>query len=477
MEALEGRIGVATAARRFSDRSRSIREFEFDKALALLLSDLAMFGIASWAAVALDSYWNHSVVYAHVVESAVAWIAMSVWTFKNLGLYRLYYALEYRDEWYYVVAGLAVGVVPLLVLYTAIPALSSSRLVLLISFALASVLVGISRCVIHYRSGLHAGRRKRRIAFVTTSPDLEPIAIAIDDGATVLKLVQVSGMDQAMNEALAGATQSWYDKVLEDGCDEIVFAGMPTARSALMVERAAHDRIAVGFAPAGLSSQPYQLNFLSSRRQPILSAGRVTACTPINQVLKRIFDVAVATVGLAITLPLIVGAGVAILLESGRPVIFRQTRVGRNGKPFEILKLRSMAVDAESRGGAVWAVGDPAKDSRATRVGAFIRKTSIDELPQFINVLKGDMSIVGPRPERPIFVEQFRQRFARYDERHLVRPGITGWAHVHMRRSPSLDQIGERLDLDSFYIENYSPLLDICITFKTAVEVLFQRWA
>jgi putative colanic acid biosynthesis UDP-glucose lipid carrier transferase len=136
-----------------------------------------------------------------------------------------------------------------------------------------------------------------------------------------------------------------------------------------------------------------------------------------------------------------------------------------------------MAVDAESRGGAVWAVGDPAKDSRATRVGAFIRKTSIDELPQFINVLKGDMSIVGPRPERPIFVEQFRQRFARYDERHLVRPGITGWAHVHMRRSPSLDQIGERLDLDSFYIENYSPLLDICITFKTAVEVLFQRWA
>jgi lipopolysaccharide/colanic/teichoic acid biosynthesis glycosyltransferase len=121
-------------------------------------------------------------------------------------------------------------------------------------------------------------------------------------------------------------------------------------------------------------------------------------------------------------------------------------------------------------------VGDPAQDRRTTKVGAFIRKTSIDELPQFINVIKGEMSIVGPRPERPIFVENFRKEYVRYDERHLVRPGITGWAHVHMRRSPCIEQIAERLDLDLFYIENYSPSLDLFVTFKTAVEVLFQRW-
>jgi exopolysaccharide biosynthesis polyprenyl glycosylphosphotransferase len=476
MEALEGRLAAAGAARQSSDRSRSISAFAFDKALSLLLSDVAMFALASYVAVAFVSYLSRSVVYSHVVESAVIWIAVSVWTFKNLGLYRIYYALDYRDEWYYVVAGLALGVVPLLALYTVVPALSSSRLVLLTSFAMASVLVGTSRCIIHYQSGLRAGRRKRRIALVAASPELARISSAIDDGSTVLTLVQISGVDNAINEALAGSTQSWYDKALERGCDEIVFAGMPTARSALMVERAARDRVAVGFAPGGLSSQPYQLSFLSSRRQPILSAGRVAACTPINQVLKRIFDVTVATLGLAITWPLIAAAAIGILIESGRPVIFRQTRVGRNGKPFEILKLRSMTVDAEAKCGAVWAVGDPTKDARATKIGALIRKTSIDELPQFFNVLKGDMSIVGPRPERPIFVEQFRRQFPRYEELYLVRPGITGWAQVHMRRGFGVDQVGERLDLDLFYIENYSPLLDICLTFKTAVEVLFARW-
>ncbi len=135
-----------------------------------------------------------------------------------------------------------------------------------------------------------------------------------------------------------------------------------------------------------------------------------------------------------------------------------------------------MARDAEAQCGPVWAVGDPSNDSRVTKVGKFIRKTSIDELPQFINVLLGNMSIVGPRPERPTFVERFRAEYPRYDERHLVRPGVTGWAHVHMRRSPGMDQIGERLDLDLFYVENYSLLLDIFITFKTAVEVLFQHW-
>jgi lipopolysaccharide/colanic/teichoic acid biosynthesis glycosyltransferase len=179
---------------------------------------------------------------------------------------------------------------------------------------------------------------------------------------------------------------------------------------------------------------------------------------------------------LLITWPAMLLGMLAILIESGRPVIFRQIRVGRDGRPFEILKLRSMARGAEAQSGPVWAVGNPAKDSRATKVGAFLRKTSIDELPQFINVLLGDMSVVGPRPERPVFVERFRKEHPRYDERHLVRPGITGWAHVHMRRSPGIEQVGERLELDLFYIENYSLVLDVFIAFKTGVEVLFQRW-
>ena len=272
----------------------------------------------------------------------------------------------------------------------------------------------------------------------------------------------------------------WSDCVRcpkRDGCDEIVFAGMPTVPPGLMVERAARDHIAIGFAPAGLRPQLHGLDFLVSHRQPRLVARRLPACTPINTLFKRLFDVAAATFGLLLTWPALLLGMIAIMIESGRPVIFRQVRVGRDGRPFEILKLRTMALGAEAQSGPVWAVGDPTKDARATKVGAFLRKTSIDELPQFINVLLGDMSIVGPRPERPVFVEQFRKEFPRYDERHLVRPGITGWAHVHMQRSPSLEEIGERLELDLFYVENYSLLLDVFIAFKTGVEVLFQHWA
>ncbi len=435
-----------------------------------------MLGVASWIAVFSAGFVNHVLDYPRVVESALIWTATSVWTFKTLGLYRISYALDSRDEWYYVVVGLATGVVPLLLIFTVVPALSSSRLVLMVSFGLSLLLVGTSRSIVHNRFGSHAGRRKRRIALVATSSELLPIANAMGGGSSVLSLIPVEGTEQAIAAVLNGSGRSWYDALREQGCDEIVFSGMPTVRTALMVERAARDRIKIGFAPPGLSLQAYRLNFLATQRQPILLAGRVAACSPLNVFLKRLFDVTVASIGFLVTLPIMLGAMIAILVESGRPVIFRQTRIGRDGKPFEILKLRSMSRDAEARCGPIWAVGDPANDSRVTKVGKFIRKTSIDELPQFINVLLGNMSIVGPRPERPTFVERFRTEYPRYDERHLVRPGVTGWAHVHMRRSPGMDQIGERLDLDLFYVENYSPLLDIFITVKTAAEVLFQRW-
>lgn len=459
-----------------STRSRSIRVFENDRAFLLLLSDLAMLAVAAWTAVMGAGYLNHVLDYPRVVESALMWTATSVWTFKTLGLYRISYALDSRDEWYYVVVGLAAGVVPLLLIFSIVPALSSSRLVLMGSFGLSVLLVGMSRSIVHHRFRIHAGRRKRRIALVASSSELLPIANAMGDGSSVLTLIPVEGTEQAMADVLNGSNLSWYDRLREEGCDEIIFSGMPTVRTALMVERAARDRITIGFAPPGLSLQAYRLNFLATQRQPILLAGRVAACSPVNVFLKRVFDLTVGSIGVLLTWPVMLIAMIAILIESGRPVIFRQTRIGRDGKPFEIFKLRSMARDAEAQCGPVWAVGDPANDSRVTKVGKFIRKTSIDELPQFFNVLLGNMSIVGPRPERPTFVERFRAEYARYDERHLVRPGVTGWAHVHMRRSPGMDQIGERLDLDLFYIENYSLMLDIFITFKTAVEVLFQHW-
>jgi exopolysaccharide biosynthesis polyprenyl glycosylphosphotransferase len=450
--------------------------FEPNKALFLLLSDLVMLAVASVAAVWFVTYANHTLAYGSVLESAIIWTASSIWMFAALGLYRISYALHFRDEWYYVIMGLTIGIAPLLLLFTAVPALSSSRLVLAVSFGLSVVFVGISRSVIHGHFATAGARRRRRVTLVAAAEDLAAIAKTMQTTSISLNLLAAPRAEEAISAALDASRISWYDRVKEEGCDEIIFAGMPTASTALMAERAARDRITIGFAPSGLSSQLAPLGVRGAQQQALLVAGRVAACRPVNLFLKRVFDIAVAVTALVVSAPIMLAAALAIFLESGRPIIFRQTRVGRSGRPFEILKLRSMVQDAEKKCGPVWAIGDPVNDSRTTRVGAFIRKTSIDELPQFINVLRGDMSIVGPRPERPSFVERFRREYARYDERHLVRPGITGWAHVHMRRSPGLELIGERLDLDLFYIENYSLMLDVFITFKTGVEVLFQRW-
>lgn len=466
---------VNVVASDYSERSRSIRAFAANKALTLLINDLAMLTLASLIAVYGISQFDHDLVYWRVVQSAVIWTATSLWIFKILGLYRISYALSCRDEWYYVIAGLGLGVAPLLVIFTVVPSLSSSRLVLIVSFLLSVLLVGAARSIIHYGFNLDSSRSKRRVALVGSSVDLSRIANLMERRSGILDLVHVDDTQDAMTDALSDSA-SWYGRLRDLGCKEIVFAGLPTPHSALMVERAARDRIAIGFAPPGLASQAYRLDLLRSQRQPIFVAGRVAACTRINRLMKRAFDVTVASVALFITGPIMLAAMIAIVLESGRPAIFRQTRIGRDGKFFEILKLRSMVRDAEAASGPVWAVGDPAQDRRTTKVGAFIRKTSIDELPQFINVLRGEMSIVGPRPERPVFVEKFRKEYVRYDERHLVRPGITGWAHVQMRRSPGIEQIADRLDLDLFYIENYSLSLDLFVTFKTAAEVLFQRW-
>jgi putative colanic acid biosynthesis UDP-glucose lipid carrier transferase len=131
-----------------------------------------------------------------------------------------------------------------------------------------------------------------------------------------------------------------------------------------------------------------------------------------------------------------------------------------------------MRVDAESETGAVWVREN---DDRRTRVGAVLRRLSFDELPQLFNVLSGDMSLVGPRPERPVFEERFRQMLPRYDERHLVPPGITGWSHIHMRRLVNQDDIAERLEYDLRYVEQWTVWLDVSILFKTALEFLFHR--
>jgi len=190
--------------------------------------------------------------------------------------------------------------------------------------------------------------------------------------------------------------------------------------------------------------------------------------------IKRTFDLLVASILLLLAWPVMLLTALAIRIEDGGPVIFRQERIGRVGRPFQVLKFRSMRTDAEKDGVARWA---QANDDRITRVGRFIRKTRIDELPQLFNVLRGDMSLVGPRPERPSFVEQLTAEIPFYAIRHSVKPGVTGWAQVRYSYGASLAESRRKLQFDLYYVKNHSLLLDLQIIMETVRVVVFGEGA
>jgi sugar transferase (PEP-CTERM system associated) len=189
---------------------------------------------------------------------------------------------------------------------------------------------------------------------------------------------------------------------------------------------------------------------------------------------KRLFDILVSAAILIITGPAILLTALLVKLESPGPAFFRQRRVGLYGQGFDILKLRSMRQDAEVGGVAVWAQKD---DPRVTRVGAIIRKLRIDELPQAWSVLKGEMSFVGPRPERPQFVADLEARLPYYAERHMVKPGITGWAQINFPYGASVEDARQKLEYDLYYAKNYTPFLDILILLLTIRVVLWPEGA
>jgi sugar transferase (PEP-CTERM system associated) len=185
--------------------------------------------------------------------------------------------------------------------------------------------------------------------------------------------------------------------------------------------------------------------------------------------IKRFFDVFVALILLVLALPVMVVTAILILLEDGAPVFYRQERVGLGGKTFKVIKFRSMRTDAEKDGKPRWATSG---DDRVTRVGRFIRRTRIDELPQFVNVLMGEMSLVGPRPERPYFVDQLTREIPFYAVRHCVKPGVTGWAQVRYQYGSSVDDAIEKLQYDLYYVKNHTLVLDTLVLFETVRVVL-----
>ncbi|HZP61152.1 MAG TPA: sugar transferase, partial [Opitutaceae bacterium] len=204
------------------------------------------------------------------------------------------------------------------------------------------------------------------------------------------------------------------------------------------------------------------LNLQTVSGVPVLGNAYIPLDVPFNVLVKQMVDFIGGVVGLVLSAPLISFFGLLVYLEDPGPIIYRQRRLGRYGRPFWIYKIRSMKVNAESDGKIGWTVKN---DPRRLKVGGFMRRWNIDELPQFWNVIRGEMSLVGPRPERPELIKIFKEEIPHYNARHNIKPGITGWAQVNGFRGDT--DLNERIRCDLYYIENWSPLLDFQIMFMT----------
>ncbi len=213
---------------------------------------------------------------------------------------------------------------------------------------------------------------------------------------------------------------------------------------------------------------------VESMRPSYMIFGRGFVKAPLAVAAKRVFDILASLAGLTLSLPIIVLAAILIKMTSRGPVLFKQTRVGQDGKSFRLIKFRTMYQDAERESGPTWA---SANDTRITRVGRLLRPSRVDEIPQFLNILAGHMSFVGPRPERPYFVEDLSNEIPFYPMRHAVKPGLTGWAQVNHCYGASVDDAMEKLRYDLYYITHMGPLLDLNVILRTVGVILSVKGA
>jgi sugar transferase (PEP-CTERM system associated) len=293
----------------------------------------------------------------------------------------------------------------------------------------------------------------------------------------VVGFIDENGQDigkSLVNPTILGATADLEEIVVREKVDRVVLA-LKERRGGMPIRQLLHLK----FAGVGVEDVHSCFERLSGRialehLSPswlILSDGFKKST--LSLVVKRTVDILASSVLLILVSPLLPLVALAIYLESGGPILFRQKRVGYKGREFEVLKFRSMVQDAE-KNGPQWA---SQRDSRVTGVGQILRKTRLDEIPQLFNVFRGEMSLVGPRPERRVFCELLEEKIPFFNLRHSVRPGLTGWAQVRFRYGASLEDAKGKLEFDFFYIKNLSLLVDLAILFETVKVVVLGRGA
>jgi exopolysaccharide biosynthesis polyprenyl glycosylphosphotransferase len=399
--------------------------------------------------------------------------------FAVQGLYRIRTTRGKTEEWTAVLIGSIVGTVILsgviLWIRPGNPELPYSRATLGIFVVLAIVFViggrSLVRLMVERRH--RAGRDLDRVLIAGNGELARAVVGRMHAHRDQLGFRIVgylrNGDDGELPDLPCLGTIDDAENVIAGHAIDHVFVALPHASSSAMM--ALLDRLVRSVVSIHVVPDLLQFMVLRSRVEDLDGLPTINLSeAPMegwSRFVKRAFDLVVAMAALVVLSPLMILIALLIWLEDGGPVLYRQVRMGLDGKPFDILKFRSMRVGAERDTGAVWAEKD---DPRRTRIGRVIRAWSLDELPQLLNVIAGDMSVIGPRPERPEFVEQFRAEFPHYMLRHKVRAGMTGWAQVHGWRGNT--SIRMRIEHDLYYIENWSLLLDVKILFMTIVHGL-----
>jgi sugar transferase (PEP-CTERM system associated) len=372
----------------------------------------------------------------------------------------------------------SLGVIGLSAIYFVLPQLSFWRSNLLYAMVVALVLLLLVRLLLGKALGGQVF--KRRIVVLGAGPRaarLKALSKLPGAGFAVVGYVSMNEGNRVIPEAIArDAIYNLADHVVLLNASEVVLA-LEERRNALPLKdllRVKTTGVHVNEISTFLERETGRVDLDSVNPSWLIFSDGFSSGRMVSSVFKRVFDITASLVLLLLTLPLVLLTAILIKLESRGPAFYRQRRVGLYGQGYDVVKLRSMRQDAEVPGIAVWAEQD---DPRITRIGWIIRKLRIDELPQCWSVLKGEMSFVGPRPERPQFVDDLEQQLPFYAERHMVKPGITGWAQINYPYGASIDDARQKLEYDLFYAKNYSPFLDILILLQTIRVVLFPAGA
>ncbi len=342
---------------------------------------------------------------------------------------------------------------------------------LLVHLGIAFLLISAMRLLVRVVDARLGGIATERIAFVGWSPRLESVLKGMQQGMgrfqETLGFLQPEQTGDSPPEgsyqALGSISQ--LEQIMEQHKISLLLVDetkVSTSDLRQIADRCADLRVSLKMIPSTFDIWANRLTVRVVAGVPLMGIHDLHHDHFGNRMLKRLVDIACAVFGLIVSAPILAVLAVLIYRESPGPIFYRQKRCSLYDKPFEIIKLRSMRIDAEQQSGVVWAV---AGDTRRLKIGAFMRKWNLDELPQFWNVLKGEMSMVGPRPERPEFIEGFRDTVRYYNLRHTCKAGLTGWAAVHgLRGDTSLE---DRLEYDLYYIANWSLLLDFRIMLMT----------